>query len=115
MDLTPGEIECLNELTNLGKEVWVRSKNREGIGAPFLLGNIDDVVSEFTDNENRYEVQRILCVPEQEKLHGKYLYRFCYYTARRDGRLCLGGQFSPIMNEREVRSLLGQVNRKNWF
>lgn len=86
-----------------------------GIGGRFHLGNIDDVVSEFSDNENRYELQRILCAPEQEKLHVRYLYHFSYYTARRDGRLCLGGQYSPIMNEREMRSLLDQLNHKKWF
>jgi hypothetical protein len=56
MDLTPEEIERLRQLSNIGKPVEIRSKDRDGIGDPFVLGSIDDLVSTFLDNENRYEV-----------------------------------------------------------
>jgi hypothetical protein len=116
MDLTPEEMERLSKLDNLGKPVRTRFRDRERIGNQKILrGYIDDSVSEFSDGENKYEVQRIRCTPDQQEHHGEYLYRFAYYTVCRDGRLCLGGQFSPIMNEREMRSLLEQIDRKNWF
>jgi hypothetical protein len=115
MDLTTDEIERLRQLSNIGKPVKTKFKGRDGIGEPFLLGHIDDVVSTFLDNENRYEVQRIRCTPDQQQQHGEYLYRFGYYTARRDGRLCLGGQYSPIMTEDELHSLLGQLSQRHWF
>jgi hypothetical protein len=115
MDCTREEIDQLRKLNNVGKSVYVRSKGRERTGDRFLLGKIDDVVSEFSDDENKYELQRICCAPEQQPNHGEYLYRFAYYTVRRDGRLGLGGQYSPIMNDRELRSILGQLGQKNWF
>ena len=115
MDLTPDEIERLSMLSNIGKPVWTRSKTREGIGDEFLLGRINDAVNIFSDGENKYEVQRIRCTLSQEQQHGEFLYRFSYYTVRRDGRLCLGGQYSPIMNENEFRSLLEQISQKHWF
>jgi hypothetical protein len=72
-------------------------------------------VGVFSDEENKYEVQRIRCTDEQEQQHGLYLWRVTYYTFRRDGRRCLEGQMGPIMNEAEMRSLLGQIAAKNCF
>ncbi len=111
MNLTTEQIERLRRVTGVGKSVRIRDKES---GEQFLLGYVEDEVSVFVDSENKYVMQRIRCAAEQRH-HGEYLYRISYYTFRTDGRLCLGGQFSPIMNEHEVRSLLEQVTVHSWF
>jgi hypothetical protein len=111
MNLSREQIDSLRQLSNIGKPVRPRDKDS---GVRFILGHVENEVSVFEDRENKFVVQRIRCVPEHQH-HGTYLYRISYYTFRRDGRCCLGGQYSPIMNEAEIRALFAQVIDRAWF
>jgi hypothetical protein len=112
MNLTNEQMEKLRAVSGLGKPVTITDKVT---GEPFTLGVIEDVVSEFSDDENKFEIQRIRCTPSQAEQHGPHLYRITYYTIRTDGRACLGGQYSPILNESEFKSLISQLNQKGWL
>ncbi len=58
MKLTPEQLDRLKNVTGLGKPVSVRNKENQ---QPIELGLIDDVVSECSDGENKFEIQRIRC------------------------------------------------------
>ena len=103
----------LETVTGVGKLITIRNKQT---GEPFIVGRIEDEVS-VLDGEQRYFIQRILLDPNVsvEDDDTRFVYRIGYYTRRRDGRLCLGSQFSPILSPAELQVLLAMLIQKEWF
>ena len=105
--------QSLEDVTGVGKVITIRTKQT---GVPFTVGRTEDEVS-ISDGEQRYFVQRIALEPNvsAEGDGARYVYRIGYYTRRRDGRLCLGSQFTPILAPSELQVLLALLIQKEWF
>lgn len=103
----------LEEVTALGKIITIRDKFSR---MPYDLGVITDEVS-VSDGEQKHFIQQVE-LASNLAVEGdpiRWLLRLGYYTRRRDGRFCLGSQYSPLLSPAEFCNLVAQIRQKAWL
>lgn len=113
MDLIEKQAK-LEELHNIGKRVTARHKYT---GVTNFVGIIVDETGFVADeDETKYVIQKIQLARNMPSMDGTgFVYRIGYYTFTRKGRMVLGAQYAPILDESEFRRLLRGLRDKAWF